>query len=127
MALNVLIVDDSPAMRNFVGRVLVLSGVELVKRYDASDGNEALKIMRSNSIDVVLTDINMPGMNGEEFVRNLHEDSALNAVPVIVISTDGTEGRVQRMRDLGAKGYLEKPFRPEVLRAEILRVLEVTQ
>jgi two-component system chemotaxis response regulator CheY len=123
MAFNVLIVDDSAAMRNFVRRVLTLSGIELGDCFEASNGQEALSCVSKNWVDVILTDINMPQMNGEEFVRRLSEDEILRAIPVIVVSTDGTDMRMQQMLRLGAKAYVKKPFLPETLRGKLDQVL----
>jgi two-component system chemotaxis response regulator CheY len=75
-------------------------------------------------VDVILTDINMPTMNGEQFVRRLEADESLSSIPVLVVSTDCTGFRIQQMLALGAKGYLPKPFTPEALREELERVLE---
>jgi two-component system chemotaxis response regulator CheY len=72
---------------------------------------------------VVLTDINMPNMDGEEFVLKLGERSLLPLLTVIVVSTDATEQRIQHLHALGARGYLAKPFTPEALRAEIERAM----
>jgi two-component system, chemotaxis family, chemotaxis protein CheY len=123
MAYNVLIVDDSPAMRSFVRRVLDLSGLTVGRCLEAGNGKEALDLLREEWVDVVLTDINMPVMDGEEFVRRLEEDDALRSIPVLVVSTDRTDGRIQRMLALGAKGYVTKPFLPETLRAELESIL----
>lgn len=125
MAFRVLIVDDSPAMRAFVRRIIALSGFESGECLEAGDGEEALRLLDSEWVDVVLTDINMPHMNGEELVERLAADELLRSVPVIVISTDATETRVQRLLALGACGYVRKPFQPEELRDELERVLGV--
>jgi len=122
--IDVLIVDDSPVMRAFVGRVLQLSGMPIKRRLEASNGREALDLLRNEHVDLILTDINMPGMDGEQFVRCLEQDQALRSIPVVVISTDGTENRVHRMLSLGARGYVTKPFLPETLRNELEQVLE---
>ena len=126
MAYNVLIVDDSPAMRSFVRRVLELSGLDVGSCLEAGNGQEALNLLRDAWVDVVLTDINMPTMDGEQFVRLLEADEALRSIPVLVVSTDRTDGRVRQMMTLGAKGYVTKPFLPETLREEMERVLGVT-
>ncbi|MFB3776612.1 MAG: response regulator [Bryobacteraceae bacterium] len=123
MAYNVLIVDDSPAMRSFVRRVLDLSGIEVGSCFQAGNGQEALNLLRDEWVDIVLTDINMPTMDGEQFVRHLADDDALRSIPVLVVSTDRTEGRAQQMMMLGAKGYVAKPFLPETLREELERAL----
>jgi len=125
MAFNVLIVDDSPAMRAFIGRVLDLSGFPVGERLEASNGTEALEVLGGHWIDVILTDLNMPGMDGEQFVRRIEQDDLLRSIPVVVVSTDRTDARVGRLLTLGAKGYVKKPFLPETLRDELERALEV--
>ena len=77
-------------------------------------------------MDVILTDINMPVMNGEEFLTEVAARGDLKTVPVVVVSTDSTGMRMERMMSLGAKGYVKKPFSPESLREELERVLEVS-
>jgi len=125
MAYRVLIVDDSPAMRTFVRRVIDLSGFELSECFEASNGTEALELLRTEWVDAILTDINMPGMDGEEFLRRLSLDELLRSIPAIVISTDATSHRIASMTSLGARGYVTKPFLPETLRTELERTLGV--
>jgi two-component system chemotaxis response regulator CheY len=125
MAYRVLITDDSPAMRAFVRRVIELSGFELSHCFEAGDGEEALSVLRREWVDAILTDINMPGVDGEELLRRLAADEMLRSVPAIVISTDATENRIARLLSLGARGYVTKPFRPETLRSELERILGV--
>jgi two-component system chemotaxis response regulator CheY len=125
MALNIMIVDDSPVMRTFIRKVVGLTGLDLNEVLEAGDGQDALKFLRDHWTDLVLTDINMPRMNGEEFVRLKEEDELLRDIPVIVVSTDSSQSRIQRMLSLGAKGYISKPFLPEVLRDEVERVMGV--
>jgi two-component system, chemotaxis family, chemotaxis protein CheY len=123
MAYSVLIVDDSPVMRSFIRRVLGLSGFEVGETMEAGNGEEALAQLSAHRVDVILTDINMPGMNGEELLRKLDADGILRRIPALVISTDATRERVLRMLALGAEGYMSKPFSPESLREELERVL----
>jgi two-component system chemotaxis response regulator CheY len=125
MALNIMIVDDSPVMRTFIRKVVSLTGLDLKEVFEAGDGQDALNLLRECWTDLVLTDINMPRMNGEEFVRLKEEDELLRDIPVIVVSTDSTQSRIQRMLSLGAKGYISKPFLPEVLRDEVKKVMGV--
>src|SRR5580692_4193088 len=101
MALHILIVDDSPAMRSFIRRVIKLSGIEVDQYFDASNGAEALALLAANHIDAVLTDINMPVMDGEEFVRRMRAGAPTQSIPVIVISTDATLNRIHTMQSLG--------------------------
>jgi two-component system, chemotaxis family, chemotaxis protein CheY len=123
MAYSVLIVDDSPVMRSFIRRVLRLSGFEVGECMEAGDGAEALATLGVHRVDVILTDINMPGMNGEELLRRLCAEGVLKRTPAVVISTDATNERIVRMIELGAQGYMSKPFTPETLREELERVL----
>jgi two-component system chemotaxis response regulator CheY len=125
MAFRVLIADDSPAMRSVIRRVIQLSGFEVEAFLEAADGGDALRLLGNEAVDIVLTDINMPNVNGEQFLRSMQEAESLRGTPVIVISTDATEHRIHRMLDLGAKGYVTKPFFPEALRQELERVLGV--
>jgi two-component system, chemotaxis family, chemotaxis protein CheY len=125
MAYRVLIVDDSPAMRAFVRRVIQISGFEMAICFEAWDGEEALRLVRTEWVDIILTDVNMPRMGGEEFLRRLSQDEMLRSIPVLVISTDATEFRMETMASLGARGYITKPFLPETLRAELERTLGV--
>ncbi len=125
MAFRVLIVDDSAAMRGFVRRVIELSGFEADVFLEAGDGKEALALLNANWVDVVLTDINMPNMNGEELLSSMAADETLRTIPAIVVSTDGTDLRRSRMLELGARGYVRKPFTPEELRAKLEEVLGV--
>jgi len=124
MSLSFLIVDDSPAMRKFIRRALQFSGLEIGECLEAGSGKQALEVLREQLVEVILTDINMPEMNGEEFVRQVEADEKLRRIPVIVVSTDGSEGRVRQMVSFGAKGYVIKPFAPEAIRSEVERVLE---
>jgi two-component system chemotaxis response regulator CheY len=119
MAYRVLVVDDSPAMRVFVRRVLRSSGMEVAECHEAGNGRQALDLLRKRRVDLILTDINMPEMDGEELLRSLKADEMLRSIPVFVISTDATEHSIARMRALGASGYVTKPFLPEDLRRRL--------
>ena len=125
MAYRVLIVDDSPAMRTFVRRVMEMSGFELSACFEASNGREGLDLLRREWVDAILTDINMPVVDGEEFLRRLAGDELLRSIPAVVISTDATQNRIERMLSLGARGYVTKPFQPEALRRELEQTLGV--
>jgi two-component system chemotaxis response regulator CheY len=126
MAFHLMIVDDSAAMRAFIVRVIWLSGLDVGICMQASNGQEALDLLRANWIDIVLTDVNMPVMNGEQFVCCMEGDEMLRTIPVLVVSTDGSESRIQRMMSLGAKGYVKKPFSPELLRKSMEQLLGVS-
>jgi two-component system chemotaxis response regulator CheY len=127
MAFEILIVDDSETMREFIIRVIHLSGFDVGQCLQSSNGQEALEVLRSNWVDIVLTDVNMPVMNGEELLECIAADEMLRTIPVLVVSTDATSHRVDRMVSLGAKGYVAKPFSPETLRHKMEQLLGVTQ
>ena len=126
MALNIMIVDDSPVMRVFIRKVIGLTGLEIGEYCEAENGQEALQLLRERWVDLVLTDINMPRMDGEEFVRRIESDRVLQGIPVIVVSTDSSRSCVQRMLALGARGYVSKPFLPESLRDAVEKILGVS-
>lgn len=115
MCKRLLIVDDSPVMRRFVRRSIEIAGLTVDEWIEAGHGAEALRCLAETRVDLVLTDINMPVMDGERLLRSMRDDERLRSVPVVVVSTDGTEQRVARLLELGALGYLRKPFAPERL------------
>ena len=121
--LRVLIVDDSPVMRNFIKRVLRLSGLEITVVLEAGDGGAALAVLRAQAVDLVLSDLNMPVMDGEEMIRRMSDDGTLRRIPVVVVSTDSTHHRMEVMTGYGVRGYIQKPFQPETLRSEVERIL----
>lgn len=123
MNLKIMVVDDSPVMRAFIQKVITLTGLAVETIYQAGNGEEALRVLHEHPVDLILTDINMPRMNGEELIEHLEADESLRGIPVLVVSTDSTKLRVLRLLSLGAKGYLAKPFHPEALRDEVEKVL----
>ncbi len=125
MGFRVLVVDDSRAMRSVVRRIIEISGFEMDECMEASHGQDALTVLGQHPVDIILTDINMPVMNGEQFLVSLKADKWLAPIPVVVVSTDGSDERVRRMIGMGADGYIKKPFFPEALRCELERILGV--
>ncbi len=115
----VLVVDDSAVTRALIRRTINLSGLPVDEILEAGDGREAIVLLATRSVDVLITDINMPGMSGDELVRAVRADRELAAIPVLVVSTDGSHARRQVMEGLGVTGYLSKPFRPEDLRTQL--------
>lgn len=123
MAFNVLIVDDSPSMRKVIRRVLMLSGFDVGSCMEAGDGVEALEVLDREWMDIVVTDINMPNMNGEELLERLSSDAMRSSIPVLVVSTDRSDERLKRMMALGARGYVTKPFVPETLGMAMAQIM----
>lgn len=119
MTKRLMIVDDSPVMRSFVRRSLQIAGLEVESCAEASNGAEALEKLSEGGVDLILTDINMPVLDGEGLLKALRVDPSLGKIPVVVVSTDSTDQRVASLMALGARGYLKKPFQPERL-SEVL-------
>jgi two-component system, chemotaxis family, chemotaxis protein CheY len=125
MAFNVLVVDDSAVMRQMVVRTLKMSGLPLGTVLEAGNGEEGLFVLQDEWVDLLLLDINMPVMNGEEMLRRIRGNPETENLPVIVVSTEGSETRLAALHDLGAS-IVRKPFAPETLRDTILKVTGVT-
>jgi two-component system chemotaxis response regulator CheY len=120
---RVLIVDDSSVMRKIVGRSLRQAGVEVQQLLEASNGSEALTVARENPLDLILSDINMPLMDGLEFVRQLRCIEAAQNIPVIMITTEAGEAHVVQALSCGASGYIRKPFTSEQIKERIIPLL----
>src|ERR1700733_13833768 len=118
--LKVLIVDDSSVMRKIVERALRSAGLDLSEVLEAGNGAEGLTAVETGGLDLILSDINMPVMDGLEFLRNLSKIASANGVPVVMISTEGNEARVVEALPLGARGYLRKPFTPEQVKERVM-------
>jgi two-component system chemotaxis response regulator CheY len=125
MAFNVLVVDDSAVMRQMVVRTLKMSGLPLGTVHEAGNGEEGLFVLQDQWVDLLLLDVNMPVMNGEEMLRRVRASPETESLPVIVVSTEGSETRLAALHELGAT-IVHKPFAPETLRDAILRVTGVT-
>ncbi|MBW1670870.1 MAG: response regulator [Deltaproteobacteria bacterium] len=126
MSFNVLIVDDSRSMRAVIKKTISMSGFKIDQCVEAGNGREALDVLAKSWVDVIISDINMPEMNGFEFLEELKKDSLLKAIPAIVISTEGSEKRIQNAFELGAKGFIKKPFLPEEIKKVLYEVIGVS-
>jgi two-component system chemotaxis response regulator CheY len=125
MAYTVLVVDDSSSIRAIIKKIIKVSGFDVAEFLDACDGREALSIMAANQVDLVLTDINMPNMNGLDLIARIKENERLASVPVVVVSTEGSEKKMAEAMALGAVGYVKKPFVPEEIKQTLNKILEV--
>jgi len=121
--ITALIVDDSSVMRKIVERSLRQAGVEFVAVLEASNGSDALEILKKQPVDLVLSDINMPVMDGLQFVEKLQELGETKHVPVVMITTEASESHVVKALACGARGYIRKPFTPDEVKEHVLPVL----
>jgi two-component system, chemotaxis family, chemotaxis protein CheY len=121
--ISALIVDDSSVMRKIVERSLRQAGLGLGQVLEAGNGAEALVTVQKNKVDLILCDINMPVMDGLEFVKQLAAVENAKGVPVVMITTEGSEGHVVQALSAGARGYIRKPFTPEQVKEHVLPVL----
>lgn len=122
MAINILIVDDSSVMRTMIVKTLRMSGLALGEVHQAADGRKGLEALRANWVDLVLADINMPVMTGEQMIDAMRRDPALEALPVVVISTESSATRIDQLRAKGVD-FIHKPFTPETIRDVVTRTL----
>lgn len=125
MSFNVLIVDDSNAMRAVIGKIISMSGFKMDQCLHAGNGKEALDILVHEWVDVIISDINMPEMNGLELLSRLKRDDLYKEIPVIMISTEGSDERIKEAFSRGAQGFIKKPFLPEELRGILYDVIGV--
>jgi len=120
MAKRILIVDDSATVRKFVAASLAMQGFTVVA---ACDGMDALEKLPSGTFDLVITDLNMPNMDGFELIRSLRENPLTREVPVIILSSLGDRDSMAAGRELGVKSYLMKPFSLEKIQYEVSKYI----
>jgi two-component system, chemotaxis family, chemotaxis protein CheY len=119
-----LIVDDSSVMRKIVERALRQAGLSLNKVHEASSGVEALDLLKTERVQLILSDINMPMMDGLEFLRQMRAQQLAPDVPVVMITTESSEEHVREAILAGAQGYIRKPFTAEQVKERVLPLLE---
>jgi two-component system chemotaxis response regulator CheY len=125
MSFNVLIVDDSKSMRGVIKKIITISGFKMDQCFEAGNGKEALNVLADGWVDVIMSDINMPEMNGFELLEELQKDDLLKNIPVVVVTTESSEERMQQAVRLGAKGFIKKPFFPEEVKGILHEVIGV--
>ncbi len=118
-ALDVLIVDDSAAIRKILQRVLMQTEIPLGTVVEAGDGIEALAALEQHPVALVLSDINMPNMDGLEFLRRVKSDDRWKDLPVLMVTTEGSKNKVMEAVKLGAAGYVRKPFTAEQIKEKL--------
>ena len=115
-----LIVDDSSVMRKIVERSLRQAGLDPLVVLEAGSGTEGLEILKARKVDLILSDINMPSMDGLEFLRQIRAQNLAPGVPVVMITTESSEEHVKQAILAGAQGYIRKPFTAEQVKERVL-------
>ncbi|MGA3041645.1 MAG: response regulator [Bryobacteraceae bacterium] len=119
MALNILVVDDSTAIRKILIRVLRQTALAIGEIFEARDGVEALEIVRNHPLNLVLSDINMPNLDGLGLLAELKGSAQWRGLPVVMITTEGSEEKVSQAIRLGSAAYIRKPFTAEQIQEKI--------
>ncbi len=122
MSINVLVVDDSAVMRAMILKSMRMSGLPLGEINQAGNGQEGLDALGQNWVDLVIVDINMPVMNGEQMIDAMKENPEMSDIPIVVISTEGSKARQERLRHKGAS-FIRKPFSPEEIRDTVRELI----
>ncbi|RJP65587.1 MAG: response regulator [Ignavibacteriales bacterium] len=120
MARVILIADDSPTIRKFVSIALSIHGYEVIA---ASDGMEAIEKLPQSNIDLVITDLNMPNLDGYELIKTIRQDERFKDIPIIILSSLSKEGDVEKGLASGANSYIIKPFDPKRIQYEVSKYL----
>jgi len=121
MAKHILIVDDSKTVRNLVAFILKKEGFKVTTAEDGLDGLE--RLYSAERIDLIISDVNMPRMDGFTFIKNVREQEAYRDTPIVVLSTEGQDKDIQTGMNLGANLYMVKPAQPETLHRNVKMLL----
>ncbi len=127
MESDFLVVDDSAAIRKILQRVLRQTGMPIGMVHEAANGKEALLLLETTNVDLILSDINMPEMDGLQLLASLKASAKWRHIPVIMITTEGSASRVSDAGRLGAAGYLRKPFTPDQIKEKLASFFEPTE
>jgi two-component system chemotaxis response regulator CheY len=127
MAYKILIVDDSLPMRSVIKKTVKASGFRVGELVDASNGKEALDIVKRKRFDLVLTGYNMPGMDGLELIGEMKNDDMLKDIPIVMITAEGSQQRVAEFMEKGTAGYIKKPFTLEEIKSKLDHILGETE
>jgi two-component system chemotaxis response regulator CheY len=123
MSYNFLIVDDSLPMRSVIIKTIKASGFGQASYYQAGNGLEALDVLKNEWLDLVVTDYNMPQMDGMILIRKMQQDDLWREIPILVVTTEGSQNKVTEFMQEGAVGYIKKPFTPEAIREKLTEIL----
>ena len=119
MPVDVLIVDDSAAIRKILQRVLRQTDIPIGEVLEAGDGVEALKALNDRHVNLILSDINMPNMDGLQLLMQLKTNDKWKSVPIVMVTTEGGQAKVIEAVQLGAAGYVRKPFTAEQIKEKL--------
>jgi len=117
MSKTLMIVDDSATMRKIIMRTVRMSGLEFDDIQEAGNGAEAIEKLGSSPVDIILCDVNMPEMNGEEMLKNVRACNAHDNTKIVMVTTESADDLVNRLMEYGANGFIHKPFTPEQFQA----------
>ncbi len=120
---TILVVDDSAMMRKIVLRALALAGLEFQTILEAGDGSQAIDLLKTNTVELIMCDINMPVMNGLDMLRALREQNLAAGVPVVMVTTESSAEHVRQAVAVGASGYIRKPFTPDQVKNKVVPLL----
>jgi two-component system chemotaxis response regulator CheY len=120
--MRILVVDDSRVMREMISRTIAMAGLKDYTVEHAADGAEALALVRASPPDLIILDLNMPVLDGEEFLSAVRTEPGLRHLPVVVASSESSDVRVRRVRLMGAE-FVRKPFKPEALVGALQKLL----
>lgn len=112
MAKKILIVDDSSSLRSVVNTALSSAGYDVI---EACDGKDALTKLNGDKYHLIISDVNMPNMDGISFVKAMKQNASYKFTPVIMLTTESQEGRMQEGKDAGVKAWVVKPFKPDMM------------
>ena len=121
--MDVLIVDDSAAIRKILRRVLQQAEIPPGQGFEASDGLEALEHLKKQAVQLILSDINMPNMDGLQLLSHIKANPVWKNVPVVMVTTEGSQSKVLEAVELGAIGYVRKPFTAEQIKEKLAGII----
>jgi len=123
MSYSILVVDDSSIVRTMVRKSIAMAGLDVGAIHEASNGMEALEVLAKEWIDIVFADLNMPQMSGTELVERMALDGTLGSTPVVIVSSEQSQAKIEELTRCGIRAYIKKPFRPESFRDVVENVL----
>ncbi len=123
MSYNILVVDDSAIIRSVLKKTIAMSGLDVGDVFEGSNGLEALEVLSKEWIDIVFADLNMPEMSGMELVAKMSEDNLLVSIPVVIVSSERNESKIEELKRRGIRAFIKKPFRPENFRDVVTDVM----